>query len=112
MGLMVSRNKSGIGTGHGSAPLTLKTEHGAMDFLGTTTLSRETDDEATALDALRLALGATKTAARHLMRRYPDHAALGRSIIDSASDGESDIVGTLAALDERMPRHPDRGGAT
>jgi len=51
-------------------------------------------------------------AAAGLMRRYPDHATLGQAVIDLASDGESDVAGALAALDDRMPRRPDRGGAT
>jgi hypothetical protein len=33
-------------------------------------------------------------------------------VIDFASDGESDIAGALAALDDELPRRPDCGGAT
>jgi hypothetical protein len=51
-------------------------------------------------------------AAAELMRRYPDHATLGQAVIDLGSDGESDIAGALAALGDRLPRRPDRGGAT
>jgi hypothetical protein len=83
-----------------------------MGFLGTATFVREIDDEARALTALRLVLGAAKTAAADLMRNYPGHEALGQAIIDFASDGESDIAGAMAALEERMPRYRDRGGAT
>jgi hypothetical protein len=83
-----------------------------MGLLSTATIVREIDDEATALNALRLVLGAAKMAAAELMRHYPDYAALGQAVIDFASDGESDIAGALAALEDRMPRYSDRGGAT
>ena len=82
-----------------------------MGFLGTATIVGEIDEEARALCALRLVLGAAKKAAAELMRRYPRHAALGQAVIDFASDGESDVAGAVAALEEHMPRHPERGGA-
>jgi hypothetical protein len=83
-----------------------------MGFLNTATIIRELDEEWKALTTLRLVLEAARTAAADLMRRYPDHATLGQTIIDLAGDGESDVAGALAALDDRMPRRPDRGGAT
>jgi len=83
-----------------------------MGFLGTATIGRELDEEWKALTTLRLVLEAARMAADDLMRRYPDHATLGQAVIDLTSDGESDVAGTLAALDDRMPRRPDRGGAT
>ncbi len=83
-----------------------------MGFLGTATIARELDEEWKALTTLRLVLEAARMAADDLMRRYPDHATLGQAVIDLTSDGESDVAGALAALDDRMPRRPDRGGAT
>ncbi len=46
------------------------------------------------------------------MWRYPEYRASAQAVIDFAEDGESDIAGALAALEERMPRHRERGGAT
>jgi hypothetical protein len=83
-----------------------------MGFLGTATIARELDEEWKALTTLCLVLEAARMAADDLMRRYPDHATLGQAVIDLTSDGESDVAGALAALDDRMPRRPDRGGAT
>ena len=83
-----------------------------MGFLGTATIARELDEEWKALTTLRLVLEAARMAADDLMRRYPDHATLGQAVIDLTSDGESDVAGALAALDDRMPRRADRGGAT
>ena len=83
-----------------------------MGFLGTATIARELDEEWKALTTLRLVLEAARMAADDLMRRYPDHATLGQAVIDLASDGESDVAGALATLDDRMPRRPERGGAT
>jgi hypothetical protein len=83
-----------------------------MGFLGTATIARELDEEWKALTTLRLVLEAARMAADDLMRHYPDHATLGQAVIDLTSDGESDVAGALAALDDRMPRRPDRGGAT
>jgi hypothetical protein len=83
-----------------------------MGFLSRTAINRELDEEWKALTTLRLVLDAAELAAVDLMRRYPDHAGLSPAVVDFASDGKSDIVGAIAALDERVPRYPDRGGAT
>jgi hypothetical protein len=45
------------------------------------------------------------------MRDYPEHEAMCQAIADFATDGESDIRGTIARLDEERLR-PYRGGAT
>ena len=83
-----------------------------MGFLDTLTMVREIDEEAMALAALRRLLDAAKKAAIDLLRHFPEHRALAQAVIDFAGDGESDIAGALATLEERMPRHRERGGAT
>ena len=83
-----------------------------MEFLDTLTMVREIDEEATSLIALRRLLDAAKKGAIDLMRRFPEYRAAAQAVIDFAEDGESDIAGALAAVEERMPRHRERGGAT
>jgi hypothetical protein len=83
-----------------------------MGFLSTGAIDRVIDEEAAELYALEIVLGAARNAAAKLMQRYPDHATLSQSILDAVSDGESDIRGAIAALDDSRPRHADRGGAT
>ena len=83
-----------------------------MGFLDTLTMVREIDEEAASLVALRQLLDAAKKGAIDLMRRYPEYRAAAQAVIDFAEDGESDIAGALAALEERMPRHRERGGST
>ncbi len=83
-----------------------------MGFLDALTMVREIDEEVTSLVALRRLLDAAKKGAIELMRRYPEYRASAQAVIDFAEDGESDIAGALAALEERMPRHRERGGAT
>ena len=83
-----------------------------MGFLDTLTMVREIDEEATSLVAMCRLLDAAKKGAIELMRRYPEYRAPAQAVIDFAEDGESDIAGALAALEERMPRHRERGGST
>jgi len=83
-----------------------------MDFFSTAVLTHELDEEWKALTALCLTLDAAKQAATNLMRRYPAHGALARSVLDFAKDGESDIAGALSGVEARMPRYRERGGAT
>ena len=83
-----------------------------MGFFSTAALTHELDEEWKALTTLGLTLDAAKQAATDLMRRYPAHRALARSILDFADDGESDIAGALGGNEARMPRYRERGGAT
>ena len=83
-----------------------------MGFHSTAALTHELDEEWKALTTLGLTLDAAKQAATDLMRRYPAHRALARSILDFADDGESDIAGALSFNEARMPRYRERGGAT
>jgi hypothetical protein len=69
------------------------------------------DAEVSALYAMLVSLGATKMMAQTLMRDYPAHETMCQAIVDFATDGESDIRGTIVRLDEERPR-PYRGGAT
>jgi len=83
-----------------------------MGFFSTAALTRELDEEWKALTTLGLTLDAAKQAATDLMRRYPAHRALARSILDFVEDGESDIAGALSGIEARMPRYRERGRAT
>jgi hypothetical protein len=69
------------------------------------------DAEVSALYSLCIVVSAAKRAALELMRDYPEHATMCQAIVDFATDGESDIRGTIVRLDEERPR-PYRGGAT
>jgi hypothetical protein len=69
------------------------------------------DAEVSALYAMLVSLGATKMMAENLMRGYPAHETTCQAILDFARDGESDIRGTIARLEEERLR-PYRGGAT
>jgi hypothetical protein len=69
------------------------------------------DAEVSALYSLCIVVSAAKRAALELMRDYPEHATMCQAIVDFATDGESDIRGTIALLDEKRLR-PYRGGTT
>jgi hypothetical protein len=69
------------------------------------------DAEVSALYSLCIVVSAAKRAALELMHDYPEHATMCQAIVDFATDGESDIRGTIVRLDEERPR-PYRGGAT
>ncbi len=104
------QNKSGIGIGAETAPLTPTIrEDGAMGFHSTAALKRDLDEEWKALTTLGLTLDAAKQAASDRMKRYPAHRALARSILGFAEDGESDIAGALSAVEARMPRYANAG---
>jgi hypothetical protein len=45
------------------------------------------------------------------MHEYPEHGTMCQAIADFATDGESDIRGTIARLEEERLR-PYRGGTT
>jgi hypothetical protein len=53
-----------------------------------------------ALYALLVSLGATKMMAEQVMQDFPRHERACQAIADFASDGESDIRGTIALLDD------------
>jgi hypothetical protein len=69
------------------------------------------DVEVSALYSLCIVVSAAKRAALELMRDYPEHATMCQAIADFATDGESDIRGTIARLEEER-RRQERGGAT
>jgi hypothetical protein len=68
--------------------------------------------EREALYAMLVSLGATKLMAERLMEDYPHHAGACQAIVDFASDGESDIRGAIAQLEEDEAPRRWRGGAT
>jgi hypothetical protein len=68
-------------------------------------LVRREDEERAALDALLGSLGATKGMAERLMEDFPQHGTACQAIVDFAGDGEGDIRGALAALDDEAPWH-------
>jgi hypothetical protein len=47
-----------------------------------------------------------------LMQDYPQHRIAAQAIVDFASDGEGDMRGAIAKLEEPEPRRRWRGGAT
>jgi hypothetical protein len=76
-------------------------------------VARAEDDERAALYAMEVSLGATKMMAERLMEDFPQHATACQAIVDFASDGEGDIRGAIAELeDEETPWRRERGGAT
>jgi hypothetical protein len=68
--------------------------------------------ERAALYAMLVSLGATKMMAEQLMQEYPQYRIATQRIVDFASDGEADMRGAIAKLEEREPRRRWRGGAT
>jgi hypothetical protein len=70
------------------------------------------DAEVGALYAMLVSLGATKMMAEKLIQDYPAHETMCQAIVDFATDGESDIRGTIAQLEEEKRRWRGRGGAT
>jgi hypothetical protein len=58
------------------------------------------DAEVSALYSLCIVVSAAKRAALDLMHEYPEHGTMCQAIADFATDGESDIRGTIARLDE------------
>jgi hypothetical protein len=62
------------------------------------------DAQLAALYALRIVVSAAKRSALELMHNYPEHAAMCQAIADFATDGEGDIRGALAHLDEEERR--------
>lgn len=61
---------------------------------------RHEDAEMGALYALLVSLGAIKMMAEQVMQDFPRHERACQAIADFASDGESDIRGTIALLDD------------
>ena len=70
------------------------------------------DAERAALYAMLVSLGATKIMAERLMQDYPQHRIAAQAIVDFASDGESDMRGAIAKLEEPDARRRWRGGAS
>jgi len=68
--------------------------------LGFPRLVRADDAERTALYTMLVSLGATKTMAERLMQDFPRHARVCQAIVDFADDGEGDIRGSIALLDD------------
>jgi hypothetical protein len=64
------------------------------------------------LYAMLASLGATKTMAEKLMQDFPQQRAACHAIVDVAADGEGDIRGTIAQIEEAQPWREWRGGAT
>jgi hypothetical protein len=60
--------------------------------------------EVGALYAMLVSLGATKMMAEKLMQDYPAHETACQAIVDFATDGESDIRGTIVRIDEERRR--------
>jgi hypothetical protein len=75
-------------------------------------LHRAEDAEREALYSILVSLGATKLMAERLMQKYPQHRIAAQAIVDFASDGEGDMRGAIAQLEEPEPRLRWRGGAT
>jgi hypothetical protein len=61
---------------------------------------RREDAEREGLYALLVSLGATKMMAERVMQAYPHHASACQAILDFASDGEADMRGAIAELEE------------
>jgi hypothetical protein len=61
------------------------------------------DAERAALYAMLVSLGATKMMAEQLMQDYPQHRIAAQFIVVFASDGEGDMRGTIAKLEEPEP---------
>jgi len=62
------------------------------------------DAEMKELHALCAIVSAAKHSAIELMRSYPEHRIMCEAIADFATDGESDIRGAIAKLDEEIAR--------
>jgi hypothetical protein len=62
------------------------------------------DAEISALYSLCIVVSAAKRAALDLMRDYPEHTTMCQAIGDFATDGEGDIRGTIARLEEERRR--------
>jgi hypothetical protein len=75
---------------------------------------RPAGQEEDALYAMLVSLGATRIMAERLMRDYPKHRVPCQAIVDFASDGESDMRGAIAQIEEETvaPWRQWRGGAT
>ena len=69
---------------------------------------RPPDAEVSALYSLCIVVSAAKRAALDLMHEYPEHGTMCQAIADFATDGESDIRGTIARLDDEKGQW--RGG--
>jgi hypothetical protein len=78
-----------------------KTAHNVIqhDF-GFPRIVRAEVAERTALYTMLVSLGATKTMAEQLMQDFPRHAKVCQAIVDFASNGEGDIRGSIALLDD------------
>jgi hypothetical protein len=63
-------------------------------------IARAEDAEMAALYALLVSLGTTKMMAEQVTQDFPRHARACQAIVDFASDGEGDIRGAIALLDD------------
>ena len=68
--------------------------------------------EREALYTMLVSLAATKLMSERLMKDYPKHRTAAQAIVDFASDGEADMRGAIAQLEEPEPDRRWRGGAT
>lgn len=73
-------------------------------------ITGSTDPELDALYAMLVSLGATKMMAQKLMENFPEHETACQTIVDFATDGEGDITGAIARLED-LPQRRWRGGA-
>jgi hypothetical protein len=69
------------------------------------------DAERAALYAMLVSLGAMKMMAEQLVQEYPQQRIAAQFIVDFATDGEGDMHGAIAKLEEPEPRRRWRGGA-
>jgi hypothetical protein len=75
-------------------------QRGTQHDFGFPRLVDAADVEVSALYTMLVSLGTTKLMAKTLMRDYPEHETMCQAIVDFATDGESDIRGTISALEE------------
>jgi hypothetical protein len=68
------------------------------------------DAEIEALYSMLIVVSAARRRAFDLMRDYPRHASVCQAIVDFATDGEGDIRGAIAKLDDEAPHRRDRSG--
>lgn len=72
-------------------------------------VANSTDAELEALYAMLVSLGATKMMAVKLMESFPEHRSACQAIVDFATDGEADMRGAIARLED-LPQRRWRGG--
>jgi hypothetical protein len=102
-------------------PLIPRFEEGAMGSVNQRLIQQDfgfprfvnpAEAEVSALNFLCIVVSAANRAALELMREYHKHATMCQAIADFETDGESDIHGTIAALENGQRRRPYRGWVT